>query len=693
MFTAPKKEKKDKKKKDKSPSDFWRERLGFFSGGDDYYDGYGYSYGNYTGFFFSRGGPEKYAGYRGGWNPESEKKHRLNKVTHQVARTLNLVKNADDGEEKDLILSWESGEEKVNDPSSKLVYLSQNRVLNYESEHDNESVDVLTGQCLMLSAMKATMSQKAYDAFFSDGSEHADDTKLLFRAVESVVAKNEVLKDWTGFRPYFDCYEERTLSTKENVQEYVDFCEPSAEVATLAWAWNIQHQEDKLTLPEIYETAIEAANKYLDTEATQHHGRYDECKEAVKILYEMIIPPPSPPPPDSDESDNDVDKKENNKENEAKQEENNKENKAEPEKKDPQNIPAKPKVVDNQNFGGSIEDQYNIEIENVNINDNKDDDDPTNNYSYYNPPDKNSVELQGVSVARLSPTDVGIIKYNELVKELKPQIEAVKKVLNFRNAVCKIDEHGAPEGDLDGGSLHKFATGTDTIWTTTTETYKPELAVCLLIDQSGSMGYTYKYQEAQKVAIILTEALKSIRGVSLTVLGYTGGDNKSGQTLSLIKAKNKGLVTYEVDNNTPHLAIYEYVSKGHVKKEQSILSLRPEFYTPMGYAIEYAARRMAKDYPNTKKVVFHITDGLPELCSEHYTDQYGGEKARKHTKNCCDISAAKYQTPVYGIGFGPDFTSTLSETLFGAGKGIKLDNISDSIVVLTTFLKQILNRM
>jgi len=665
----------EKSHKDKkSPSDFWREKLGFY---------------DFTNYFFS---------YR---NENEINRHRLNKATRQLARTVNLVKNSEEGEEKSLILKWSHND--VNSPISRDIFLSPDDILKFSQEHDTESVDVLTGQCLMLSAMKATMSQKAYNEHLYDGSEHASDAKTLFRAVESTVAKNEVLKDWAGFRPYFDCYEERTLSTKGEVENYINGQEPSASLATMAMSWNIQHPEDKLILPEIYETAIEAANKEIDPNCHKDN-RYTQARKAVEVLYNFFQPPPG-----CSDSDYDDDEEDDQDDNENDSYGGGYVDEGDEDDDEGSGDESGLSIVDPKNFGEFISNEkcvYALDVDTRNINDDLSSDD----YLSYHNPSNGCIELHGIGVAKITARQESIIKYNELVKELKPQIEAVKKVLNFRNAVCKIDEHGAPEGDLDDGSLHKFATGTDTIWTTTTETYKPELAVCLLIDQSGSMcsssGKSKKNRAeyAKEVAIVMSEALKSIKGVSLTVLGHSGDFDSGNHFLNCIlngrynDPGNDDEYSYEAVKNgkdfnveykqkeIPHLGIYEYISKDH-NSPPALMAIKNIWQNLDGYAIEYAARRMAKDYPNTKKVIFHISDGLPEA------DNYGGDAAVEHTRESCEVARNKFQAPVYGIGIDSAYTDEVGKALYGSGRNVVIGSVTESIPILTSFIKQILGKM
>jgi cobalamin biosynthesis protein CobT len=76
-------------------------------------------------------------------------------------------------------------------------------------------------------------------------------------------------------------------------------------------------------------------------------------------------------------------------------------------------------------------------------------------------------------------------------------------------------------GDLDEGSLHKLQYDSEHIWSQKTIAKLPDVAVGILVDQSGSMSCGGKIDNAREMCIVLAEAVKQINGVHLHIYGHT----------------------------------------------------------------------------------------------------------------------------------------------------------------------------
>ena len=235
-----------------------------------------------------------------------------------------------------------------------------------------------------------------------------------------------------------------------------------------------------------------------------------------------------------------------------------------------------------------------------------------------------------------------------VVKEVRSKhrgsIERVRNALQFQSGKRTAENFGLRSGDLDEGSLHKLGYDCDNIWSQKTISKLPDVAVGILVDQSGSMSGR-KIENARTMCIILAEALKKIAGVRLYVYGHTA--NNGGHDLTI----------YE--HYTP--ASTDLTALGGITSHSNNYD---------GYAIKDVAKRLALDSAK-RKYLFVIADGLP---SGH---GYGGETAEKHVTSVCKfvrdrlkmglnafaVGVAEYQQPAFKRQYGDDHVVFINDIM------------------------------
>ena len=251
-----------------------------------------------------------------------------------------------------------------------------------------------------------------------------------------------------------------------------------------------------------------------------------------------------------------------------------------------------------------------------------------------------------------------------VIKEVRNQhrgsIERVKNALQFQGGKRTAENFGLRSGDLDEGSLHKLGYDCDNIWSQKTISKLPDVAVGILVDQSGSMAGD-KIERARTMCIILAEALKRVAGVRLYVYGHTANIEGSDVTI------------YE--HYTPSNS--DITNLGGIKAHSNNYD---------GYAIKEVAKRLAVD-PAKKKYLFVIADGLP---SGH---GYGGETAEKHVTSVCTFIRNRLKIGVNAFAVGvPEYQHAAFNKQYGDDHVVFIKDIMKCLPQIVRFLRNTLQK-
>jgi len=207
-------------------------------------------------------------------------------------------------------------------------------------------------------------------------------------------------------------------------------------------------------------------------------------------------------------------------------------------------------------------------------------------------------------------------------QKYKKFIERIQNALQFQAGKRTTEEYGLRSGDLDEGGLHKLQYDCEHIWTKKKIAKLPDVAIGILVDQSGSMNGD-KICRARTLCIILAQALRNITGVRLYVYGHTANLHGSCSELTL----------YE--HYTPTMGD-DFTALG-------LISAHSNNYD--GYAIKEAARKLNHD-PAKKKYLFVLSDGMP------HGRGYAGKDAEKHVNSVCKFIRDKLKIGLYTFGVG-----------------------------------------
>jgi len=314
--------------------------------------------------------------------------------------------------------------------------------------------------------------------------------------------------------------------------------------------------------------------------------------------------------------------------------------------------------------------------------------------------------------------------YQEIVNYYRAQINRIVSAFAFRNEDAQYYEHGLRDGELDEEELYQVARPAlrrqqPRIWKRKEVLSKPSIAIGLLVDMSGSMGSSVKVPSyfdssrnssyetrasqsamARDVAIVLQNAFSKVAGIEVTVLGFTsdstvdGGANYVSEKLdglaSRVDTKPFGFV--DDPNRLDTFYIYDLLTKDH-KDPYGIACIKGIGNTPTSFALEFAARKMAQDYPDhASRFLFQITDGHPSdsfLSGQYGISSSSGTKCYEHTRLVCEFSERYLGVKCYGVGIKNAFTQETGDTMYRKGHCIVINDVLSCVPVITSFLRRI----
>ena len=206
-----------------------------------------------------------------------------------------------------------------------------------------------------------------------------------------------------------------------------------------------------------------------------------------------------------------------------------------------------------------------------------------------------------------APTDTyASMRYKEGKTRVKREISKLKKKIQLYGNSEKYTIRNQKRGKIDKRMLHRIPSGRmDLFKTEITKEDKP-LDICLLVDESGSMG-SYTMQHARDAAISIKEALADNEALNLWVFGHSADEDKRGNT-----------------------EMIEYWSPSMKDRPMAMGGMRARYENRDGNAIIASADRVRSetDQPQGKKLMIVLSDGAPSA------DGYRGDPAYRHTGTC-----------------------------------------------------------
>jgi len=264
----------------------------------------------------------------------------------------------------------------------------------------------------------------------------------------------------------------------------------------------------------------------------------------------------------------------------------------------------------------------------------------------------------------LTVDEYKIQEYNKIVNDHRSEIRSIVNCLSFRNNTQSNFSYGNRSGDIDENNLYKIKMNDDRIMTRRDVVGSKKIAICLLVDESGSMCGS-RIINARNVSIVLAESIKSVEGIDLSIYGHTAEE-------------------YYISGGEG-VCLREYVSprKPYI---HNCMCMEERLENHDGYAILHTSNLFLQDYADyDRKIMFVISDGQPS------GSKYGGRLAMEHVRDCTNNSRSK-NLEVYGIGVCDAFSSDVGELMYGVDNFVVLSNVTDSLGVISRFIRQVASK-
>lgn len=183
--------------------------------------------------------------------------------------------------------------------------------------------------------------------------------------------------------------------------------------------------------------------------------------------------------------------------------------------------------------------------------------------------------------------------YDDSLRRVRKYIPSIAKTIRGHCSEYAVTYHGMRSGVLDTGKLAEAFQGVQTVYVREGTIRSDRMAVCVLIDESGSM-YGEKIRAARDLAVLLNEAVATVPAIDLYIYGHTYGDRCRD--------------SYYEGRRIAELQVYR--EKGFAPRK-ALGSVTDRSGNLDSFAIREAAQRMRKYSSCMKNLMFVITDGAP----------------------------------------------------------------------------------
>lgn len=629
-----------------------------------WYDRYNYDRGDYS---YSKGsGARGWMSKLGSWWDEpsygskgSTAESAFQELLDQLQNSANLLGSDSDGGR--VRVAWSDGNSVNMAGEDRTIYLSPNGVLDSSNEVSDEKLDGMTGKVYLASMLRETVHPVSFQKamMFRKSKCVGGKAVKLWEAVETGIARSRLLEDWAGFGPYVVQEAMQSSATKDEVQTFLDLSamSPTVDAAITAVAWNLLNPSDNVVPPGVYDECMKAAAEIL-AEEVESDRRFDLCVKVAKMIEQLLPPPTGGGGGDSkgegDESEGGESKGEGPSDGGKKSKKSKKKEEG-----------GSPKVCDGSMLGETVKNEVDSSLSNQEAGDDSDAEGS-----------KIDVKVEGQEEMNQDGKDFSFVveetsdwheeQYRRIVGEYASAIRAVKSSLMFRNTDTRMVSYGHRRGDIDENSLYKVRMGDERVMCVQDAASEKKIAVCVLVDESGSMGGGND-DMARDVAIVMAEGLRGVSGITVNIYGHS--------------AETEG-----ANGFCRGVVVYEYLSPRN-RNPASCMNIEGRVENHDGFAIQHVANQFLRDNADAdRKIMFVISDGEP--CGS----RYGGRPAENHVRKVCE-SCDKRGLEVYGIGVMDAFDEKTAKRLYGEGRCVVLSDVKSSLGVMTRFLRQIASKM
>lgn len=236
----------------------------------------------------------------------------------------------------------------------------------------------------------------------------------------------------------------------------------------------------------------------------------------------------------------------------------------------------------------------------------------------------------------------GVESRRAFVGRPDPMVEAMRSALVFRQESPRHDLKLQRRGELDDEELWRWAAGDDRLFTERVVEDRPDTALGMLVDISGSMAGR-KLRTAQRLAQILLAAAMDKEGVTPHVWAHTG-DSEYGAGADVF-------TVWEPGDPATRLGLIGSLDNGNNYD---------------GYSLSYVIMRMT-ELPQPQKVVIVLSDGYPAGSG------YGGSEAQAHIRQVVRWGESRGVT-VFQIAIDESLRPADQEAMYGPGHWVQYVN-------------------
>jgi len=250
---------------------------------------------------------------------------------------------------------------------------------------------------------------------------------------------------------------------------------------------------------------------------------------------------------------------------------------------------------------------------------------------------------------RASSDSITKATYTKDKKSVKVQINKLKKKIDLYGNIQKLTIRNQKRGRLDKRLLHKIPMGMTDLFRADIVNEDKPLDICLLVDESGSMG-SYTMSSARQAAIALKEALADNPKINLWVYGHTAD------------------MEYNKETN-----MTEYWSPTMKDRPFAMGGMKAKAENRDGNAIIASADRVTTETDNNgQRLMIVLSDGSPSA------DGYRGWDSVKHTAKCVKHVETKGWS-VIQVGFDGCNTRIMKEQFTNYLRVDNTDEIGDKV--------------
>jgi hypothetical protein len=660
-----------------------------------------------------------YSGWSGGFSSRRTDRDDLLEVLKEVNKTINLTQNSTDGKnESSLVVRYSDGHA-GNDLTSPTLFVSPNvirdengNIYSKDSDEYYNGLDALNGQAMLCSFMKKSVSEQANRQYVACDNWAV---RNIYMTDLQTTAGNEICHDWPGFQSYIQQQQQVFQMSKEEV--LAGFNDPNQNIDNFInlLCYN-RLSTDRIKYSDVFQEDIakrlEAADHYVNSQLDQpwhNDGRFMRANDIFTTVQRMLdLQEPPPPPPEPSEGDEDEENPSQGEQGQGQGQgdsDQDSDDKGEGQGDSDQDSDDKGEGQGegDQDSDGEGDQESNgqgkgkMKVDNIDTQSNSKKDRRFTGDNSYNGQAIENEDSEGSDIdpnekirdraKRLSDTLKNIddrqlsnVTYNKLVPAVNDEerrdyksfitrsrraINAVKDCFRFHNTDAGLYSYGLTAGGIDENSMFKVYMGeNDRLYERRDVVTRKKWLVSILIDQSGSMGDisqgSTRQDQANQIAIIFGEALKSLADLDFSIYGFSTNGNS--------------------------IDTFVYKDKEESKME-ALIAACPHSGTGIGFHVAHVGDKMISQYGDYEnKILFVVTDGEPNCSPTPTMDGY------QHTRHCCEL-LRKRGIHVYGIGVANAFGVTNGERLFGAGQFCVINDIAGTLNILVGKVRSFLQRM